>query len=71
MLSNAQPLCLVLMPLCLLCFLHTGYVPILQSLQGQHDELEKAFRKERAALEEKYAKLYGESQQQQQFWLQL
>lgn len=31
----------------------------LQSLQGQHDELEKAFRKERAALEEKYAKLYA------------
>ncbi|WIA18288.1 hypothetical protein OEZ85_009754 [Tetradesmus obliquus] len=31
----------------------------LQTLQGQHDELEKAFRKERAALEEKYAKLYA------------
>jgi hypothetical protein len=31
-----------------------------QTLQSQHDELEKAFRKERAALEEKYAKLYGE-----------
>jgi hypothetical protein len=33
---------------------------VLQTLQSQHDELEKAFRKERAALEEKYAKLYGE-----------
>eukprot|EP00882_Tetradesmus_deserticola_P000413 GHRQ01000454.1.p1 GENE.GHRQ01000454.1~~GHRQ01000454.1.p1 ORF type:complete len:340 (+),score=180.22 GHRQ01000454.1:220-1239(+) len=31
----------------------------LQTLQTQHDELEKEFRKERAALEEKYAKLYA------------
>jgi hypothetical protein len=33
----------------------------LQSLQEQHSELEKAFRKERAELEAKYAKLYGET----------
>lgn len=30
-----------------------------QGLQGEHDELEKAFRKEKKELEEKYAKLYG------------
>jgi hypothetical protein len=33
-----------------------------QGLQGDHDELEKAFRKEKQELEEKYAKLYGEGQ---------
>ena len=33
-----------------------------QGLQGEHDELEKAFRKEKKELEEKYAKLYGEKQ---------
>lgn len=33
--------------------------PSLQSLQDKHDDLEKQFRKERAELEEKYAKLYG------------
>jgi hypothetical protein len=43
---------------------HFGW--FLQTLQSQHDELEKAFRKERAALEEKYAKLYGEQQHPQQ-----
>lgn len=32
----------------------------VQGLQGDHDELEKAFRKEKQELEEKYAKLYGE-----------
>lgn len=31
----------------------------LQNLQDKHDDLEKEFRKERAALEEKYAKLYA------------
>jgi hypothetical protein len=30
-----------------------------QGLQEEHDELEKAFRKEKKELEEKYAKLYG------------
>ena len=34
----------------------------LQGLQGEHDELEKAFRKEKQELEEKYAKLYGEGE---------
>lgn len=31
----------------------------LQHIQEKHDDLEKEFRKERAALEEKYAKLYA------------
>jgi hypothetical protein len=47
---------LLLLLLCSLCL----RVGSLQTLQSQHDELEKVFRKERAALEEKYAKLYGE-----------
>jgi len=34
-------------------------VEALQGLQGEHDELEKKFRQEKAELEEKYAKLYA------------
>ena len=34
-------------------------VEALQQLQSQHDELQAAFRKERAELEAKYERLYG------------
>lgn len=34
-------------------------VEALQGLQGEHDELEKAFKKEKRELEEKYAALYA------------
>ena len=37
-------------------------VEALQELQNKHDDLEAQFRKERAELEAKYEKLYGENE---------
>jgi hypothetical protein len=38
----------------------TTYAPQTQDLQDKHDELEKAFFKEKRELEAKYAALYSE-----------